>query len=203
MRRALYRVGQFGRLLTRRLNREQLTQIESWLPPPLFELFCRLTPSEQYHAYRVRQTLAADGQTNPDLLTTALLHDVGKSKMPLALWERVWIVLGFKFAPSRARQWGAEISHREDAKSAKNFEETWRPSRLRGSIEAGSGSVSWWARPFVVAVHHPEWGAEMVKAAGGSELTVELIRRHQERKEREREKERELLLALQEADNSN
>lgn len=176
MRRALYRVRQFGRLLTRRLSGEQLAQVESWLTPPLFELFCRLTPSEQYHAYRVRQTLAADGQTNPDLLAAALLHDVGKSKMPLAIWERVLIVLGFRFAPSRAYQWG---------------------------LAAGRGSISWWARPFAVAVHHPQWGAEMVKAAGGTALAVELIRRHQERKEREKEKERELLLALQEADNRN
>ncbi len=109
MRRALYRARQFGRLFTRRLNREQLAQVDSWLPPPLFELFCRLTPSEQYHAYHVRQTLAADGQTNPDLLTAALLHDVGKSKMPLAMWERVLIVLGFKFVPARARQWDSAL----------------------------------------------------------------------------------------------
>ncbi len=213
MRRALYRVGQFGRLLTRRLNREQLTQIESWLPPPLFELFCRLTPSEQYHAYRVRQTLAAGGHTDPDLLTAALLHDVGKSKMPLAIWERVLIVVGFKFAPSRTYQWGlaaggysalpdlTETSHREDAKDAKFLRNPLRSSRLRGSIEVARSSLSSWARPFVVAVHHPEWGAEMVKAAGGTELAVELIRRHQEREERE--KERELLLALQEADSNN
>ena len=170
MRRALYRVGQFGRSLSGRLSREQLTQVESWLTPQLFELFCRLTPSEQYHAHRVRQTLAAGGQTNPDLLTAALLHDVGKSKMPLAIWERMLIVLGFKFVPARAFRWGT-----------------------------GPDPSSAWARPFVVAVHHPEWGAEMVKAAGGTDLAVELIRRHQERKE----KEKELLLALQEADNRN
>lgn len=176
MRRALYRVGQFVRSLSGRLSRERKAQVESWLTPPLFELFCRLTPSEQYHAYHVRQTLAADGHTSPDLLTAALLHDVGKSKMPLAIWERVLIVLGFKFAPARAFRWGTV----PDPSSA-------------------------WVRPFVVAVHHPEWGAEMVKAAGGTELAVELIRRHQEGKEREREKEkeRELLSVLQHADNSN
>jgi len=192
MRRALYRLGQFCRSLTGRLNREQFTQIESRLPPPLFELFCRLTPSEQYHAYRVRQTLVRGGHTNPDLLTAALLHDVGKNRIPLALWERVVIVLGFKFAPGRAYRWGlaaggysalpdlTETSHREGVKPARNFG---------------------WARPFVVAVHHPAWGADMVKAAGGTELAVELIRWHQDGKERE--KERDLLLALQEADDWN
>ncbi len=46
------------------------------------------------------------GQTNPDLLLAALLHDVGKAKMPLMIWERVLIVLGFKFFRDRAIQLG-------------------------------------------------------------------------------------------------
>ncbi len=172
MRRALYRIRQFGRLLTGRLSREQLTQVESWLTPPLFELFCRMTPSEQYHAYHVRQTLAADGQTNPDLLTAALLHDVGKSKMPLAVWEKVAIVLGFKFARECAVAWGSRLDD------------------------------TWWKRPFVVAMQHPAWGAEMVNAAGGSPLTVTLIYRHQD-KTTPADELHELLSALQSADNSN
>ncbi len=44
----------------------------------------------------------------------------------------------------------------------------------------GSGPAGGWRRPFAVSVQHPAWGAEMVAAAGGSPLTVELIRRHAE-----------------------
>ena len=42
----------------------------------------------------------------------------------------------------------------------------------------GSGPARGWRRPFAVSVQHPAWGAEMVAAAGGSPLAVELIRRH-------------------------
>ncbi len=47
------------------------------------------------------------GHTNPDLLLAALLHDVGKAQMPLMIWERVLIVLGFKFFCDRAIQLGS------------------------------------------------------------------------------------------------
>jgi hypothetical protein len=43
----------------------------------------------------------------------------------------------------------------------------------------GKGKPSGWRRAFVVAEQHPQWGAKMVKEAGGSCLAVELIRKHQ------------------------
>ena len=171
---ARYRVWQFGRLLTARLPAEALAEVRRWLTPPLFELFCRMTPGEQYHAYCVRQTLMKQGHANRDLLTAALLHDVGKSKMPLAVWEKVAIVLGFKFVPQLAEGWGKT--------------ETVQPS--------------WFARSFVVAVQHPAWGADMVQAAGGSPVAVALIRHHQSKSE-DAYAELEWLPALQVADNSN
>lgn len=171
---ARYRVWQFGRLLTARLPAEALAEVRAWLTPSLFELFCRMTPAERYHAYCAWQTLREQGHTNRDLLTAALLHDVGKSKMPLAVWEKVAIVLGFKFAPRLAEGWGQR--------------ETVQPS--------------WFARPFVVAVQHPAWGADMVEAAGGSSVAVALIRHHQS-KSKDASRELEWLPVLQAADNSN
>nr|MBI2904632.1 HDIG domain-containing protein [Chloroflexota bacterium] len=147
---ARYRVTQFARLFTGRLTPQARAEAQTWLAPPLFELFCRMTPAEQYHAYEVRQTLAAQGQVDPDLLTAALLHDVGKTRMPLAAWERALIVLGNRFAPQAADAWG----------------------RM-------GGSPPWWRRPFVVSRQHPAWGAEMVRVAGGAPRTVELILHHQ------------------------
>ncbi|MBI4314754.1 MAG: HDIG domain-containing protein [Chloroflexi bacterium] len=147
---ARYRVTQFARLFTGRLTLQARAEAQTWLAPPLFELFCRMTPAEQYHAYEVRQTLAAQRQVDPDLLTAALLHDVGKTRMPLAAWERALIVLGNHLAPQAADAWG----------------------RM-------GGSPLWWRRPFVVSRQHPAWGAEMVRVAGGAPRTVELILHHQ------------------------
>ena len=36
------------------------------------------------------------------------------------------------------------------------------------------------AKPFAVACHHAEWGADLASRAGASPLTIELIRRHEE-----------------------
>jgi hypothetical protein len=44
----------------------------------------------------------------------------------------------------------------------------------------GSGQPRGWRRAFVVARQHPQWGAELVHSAGGSERLAALIRHHQD-----------------------
>jgi hypothetical protein len=168
---ARYRIWQFGRLISARMPTDALDEVRTLLPPPLFELFIQMRPSDQFHSYCVCKMLIELGQVNTDLLAAALLHDAGKAKMPLMIWERVMIVLGFKFFRKQADELGR------------------RPPTLL-------------TRSFVVAVQHPAWGAEMVKAAGGSPVLVELIRRHQDKIESQDELS-DLLKVLQEADNLN
>lgn len=124
---------------------------QSILSPPLLALFLELQPSEINHSLEIARSLIASGKTDPDLLAAALLHDVGKSRSPLNLWERAIVVLVKRFFPGTFQRWGA------------------------------SGDRRGWKRIFVVAEQHPAWGAEMAALAGGSQLTVNLIRRHQER----------------------
>lgn len=78
----------------------------------------------------------------------ALLHDVGKSRAPLRLHHRVLAVLGRACCPARAR--GA-----------------WAQGPPRG-----------WRRAFVVAEHHPAWGARLAREAGAAEAVVRLIAHH-------------------------
>jgi hypothetical protein len=86
----------------------------------------------------------------------ALLHDVGKTRYPLHLWERIWIVLVQSVYPGCVARWGKEDDR--------------QPER-----------IEWWRKAFVVAAQHPKWGAEMAAAAGTAPLAVDLIRRHQEK----------------------
>ena len=58
-------------------------------------------------------------------------------------------------------------------------------------------------KPFVVACHHSEWGAELAARTGASKLTTELILRHEERvDETSTSRTDRFLCLLQQADNS-
>ena len=69
------------------------------LSPELFALFQRMRRSERLHVLVVLKTLHTAGHTNPDLLTTALLHDSGKSRYMLGVVGRTLAVLAKEFAP--------------------------------------------------------------------------------------------------------
>jgi hypothetical protein len=147
--RLFYRIHQTWSALTAKPEKSDLEEVEDFLPPSQFALFKGLHPSEQSHSIAVYRGLLENGLEQPDLLTAALLHDVGKNRCPVHLWDRIVIVLGEEIVPSLAASWG----------------------------EAEPDS---WKRPFVVSQKHAGWGAQMAAAAGASQLTVDLINRHQE-----------------------
>jgi hypothetical protein len=104
---AAYRARQFLLALRAQpLTADELALARSILTPDQMNLFLQMQFSEQRHALNVLRTLQGWGESDPDLLTAALLHDVGKIRAPLRLWERVLIVLGQTFAPRRVSAWG-------------------------------------------------------------------------------------------------
>ncbi len=118
------------------------------LSPELQACFVRLRRSEQLHSLRVLRALQADGDVTPELAVAALLHDVGKTRWPFPLWQRVLVVLLPRLAPGLAR-------------------------RL-----ARAGVSNALARPFILCERHPAWGAQLARAAGASERSVWLIAQH-------------------------
>ena len=70
-----------------------------------------MQPAEQVHAYRLFKHLENSGQATPDLLTAALLHDVGKILVPLSIFDRVVIVLGKHLFRKAARRWAEGTPH--------------------------------------------------------------------------------------------
>jgi putative nucleotidyltransferase with HDIG domain len=50
----------------------------AWLAPPLFALFAAQHPRDIVHSANTARWLLDRGHDDPDLVTTALLHDVGK-----------------------------------------------------------------------------------------------------------------------------
>lgn len=102
-----YRVTQFWWNITAEPLPIPLRQeIDNYLSTAESELFGQFQESDQWHAYRVFNTLKETGQSQPDLLTAALLHDVGKTKINLSVWDRTLIVAADFFIPSKAKSWG-------------------------------------------------------------------------------------------------
>lgn len=164
---------QFWAALTAAPSEQDLQRLEQVLSPSLMELFLRQQSGEQHHSLKIYDRLVENGERSPELLAAALLHDVGKSRLPLRPWERALVVIVEYLAPGLVRRWA-------------------------------SGEVCAWKRPFVVAVQHPAWGAEMAREAGAAPLTVRLIARHQDallQREYEGLEDR-LLLELQSLDNN-
>lgn len=62
-------------------------------------LFLALAAVDQRHSLAVARALAAQGETDAELLQAALMHDIGKSLGHIAVWERVAHVLLSHYAP--------------------------------------------------------------------------------------------------------
>jgi putative nucleotidyltransferase with HDIG domain len=108
--RLAYRLRQFWDACFAAPSQEGLDRARRLLNPSLFELFKRMQPSEQAHSLKVMQvveqaSLGMPGEARIDLLVAALLHDVGKTRYPLTVWERAWVVVGRAFTPALARRW--------------------------------------------------------------------------------------------------
>lgn len=91
--RAGYRVRQFFRALTARINARDRQVVLTTLPPMLADLFYRQSTNDQRHALDVYETLRDSGYDDPALLQAALLHDVGKAAGRIPVPYRVAIVL--------------------------------------------------------------------------------------------------------------
>lgn len=104
--RVRYRVRQFWQAICAAPTAEDLQQARELLAHPLMDLFTRMQPSEQAHSLRLYHQLRAQAESDPDLLVAALLHDAGKSRHPLRVWERVAIVLLSALSSKLVAQWG-------------------------------------------------------------------------------------------------
>jgi putative nucleotidyltransferase with HDIG domain len=104
--RVRYRIKQFWHAVTAAPSKDDLGKVNEVLSPQLMSLFRKMQASEQAHSLHIYQQLRDNGETNADLMVAALLHDVGKSRYPLRIWERGLIVMGNKISPQQAQRWG-------------------------------------------------------------------------------------------------
>ncbi|MGC9356456.1 MAG: HD domain-containing protein [Anaerolineae bacterium] len=100
-----YRVTQFLFTLLASLSQPDVAYAKKHLAPPRVSLFLSMPRAEQHHGIAIARALEMQGYRSPHLLAAALLHDVGKTRAPLRIWDRVLVVLGEHFFPERAEAW--------------------------------------------------------------------------------------------------
>lgn len=115
-----------------------------------WSLHARMPAYDRAHHLRVYDHLVAQGQTDADLLSAALLHDVGKADLigHVRLVDRVAVVVLRFLAPS----W---------------LERLAQPNGMR------------LLHGLYLGQHHAELGADLAAAAGASARTCGLIARHE------------------------
>lgn len=102
-----YRLWQFWQIVTAvPLEPAARAEIAAILSASELSLFNRFSLNDQWHSYRVMKMLQEAGHHEPALLVAALLHDVGKTKLPLSIWERSLIVLASILLPRQTAVWG-------------------------------------------------------------------------------------------------
>lgn len=148
---------------------------ERYLNPEQMALFRQMEKSEQLHSLNVlHDVLDQEEYTPDDLAVAALLHDAGKIRYPLAIWQKTLSVLVKTLLPALDARLIAE------------------------------DRLSFWRAPFVVRHYHPGWGGELLRESGASDTIVWLVTHHADSAQRwQTHPSHSLLLRLQEADNAN
>lgn len=89
--RVRYRVLQGLRAFWERPDAQTRQLARSYLSEEGLQLFESLSPRDQFHSARTASILITKGVSDPELLQSALLHDVGKGRQ--SLWQRAAYVL--------------------------------------------------------------------------------------------------------------
>ncbi len=101
-----YRVWQYWQSLKSVPREDDQGEAVEILSSEELNLFRQLLALDQNHSLRVLRSLKSEGESDPDLLKAALLHDLGKMRYPLRRWERVLAVLATEFFPGKVQTWG-------------------------------------------------------------------------------------------------
>jgi len=172
MKAAVHRLSQGLRALFAFTRSVDLDTARQHLTACEFDAFRSMSLPEQLHSLNVlKHMLKADAAARQELKAAALLHDVGKSRYQLALWQKTIGVLVEAFAPKFCR----EIKHEE--------------------------KIRFWRAPFIVRQRHAAWGGEILRDCGSDAAIIWLVEHHQDDAERHQEHALHGLLAsLQAAD---
>lgn len=149
--RLIYRLHQFWLAVQGRPNPDTLAAVQQALSPAQYVCFRKMQLSEQAHAAHVLERMQQLAGV-----------DLPQEIIAAALLHDV----GKSLHPLR-------LWERAVIVLALRF----FPGRAK---KWGAAAPAGWRRPFVIALQHPAWGADLTAEAGSTSLTVNLVARHQE-----------------------
>jgi len=137
--------------------------------------FQQMSRAEQLHSLNVLRDVLAQSDTTPHALAVvALLHDVGKSRYHLAVWQKTIAVIIKAFIP-----------------------------RLSNYLSRDE-TLNFWCAPFTVRTYHPKWSAEILRDCQSDAIAIWLAEHHQEDADHYKDHPNyPLLCRLQQADDAN
>jgi hypothetical protein len=146
-----HRMAQGMRALSLLMRSVDPPEVGDLLTPAQRAAFHALPAFDRAHLASVLSWLRAAGETDPDVLQAALLHDIGKHAdgHRVMLIHRALNVLLERYAPGAL----ARLAHLP---------------------------APWWRAGLALAVHHPRLGAEMAAELGCSPRTCWLIAHHED-----------------------
>jgi putative nucleotidyltransferase with HDIG domain len=152
----LRRVKQFLRAITARIKDDDQVFVRQELTPAEQVLFWRMSIPDQRHAlnvaYTALQLACRQPQVNKQqLITAALLHDVGKEKGDISTWDKVITVLTHRLAPDWAKRWAR----------------FGRGSKLANLRHA-----------FYIYYNHAARSAELLHSVGTDPYVIDLVSKH-------------------------
>jgi len=150
MAAAIKRIEQGIRALFAFATPIDLYLAKQYLSSKELDAFQKMSRADQLHSLNVLRTVRSQREPLPrSLAVAALMHDVGKCRYHLALWQKTMAVLVKRVIPPLADRLGREEN------------------------------LSIWRAPFVVRSHHAKWSAEILRACCADEAAVWLVERHQ------------------------
>ena len=172
MKAARHRLGQGIGALLAFARSPDLALAGRHLSPVELAAFRAMSRADQLHSLGVlRALLRADPGASAILIKAALLHDVGKSRCHLAVWQKSLAVLMMRFAPGFCE-------------------------RL-----SQSQSLSRWRAPHRVHRYHAKWSGEILREMGADATLIWLAEHHHHEPARVNDERRgRMLAALKAAD---
>lgn len=156
------RTSQFLRAISTKIAPPDLVIIQQYLNPSEQALFFNMDPAIQKHCVNTALTILnmpveRTGTNRSLLMKAALLHDIGKTRGSINLWDRVCYVLAKKV-------------------SGKLVSKLASPGHIHG--HRSSSPLARFRNAFYVHLHHPELGAKLAAKARLDETIIYLLRHH-------------------------